>query len=553
MQELDDSALLREYVERDSQDAFATLVTRHVNMVYSVALRHTRNPHQAEEITQVVFAILAQKSRQLGKRVILSGWLYQTARLTAANFLRSEIRRTRREQEAHMQVALNETEADVWPQIAPLLDSAIAGLNETDRDAVVLRFFDGKSMKEVGSALGASEDAVKMRVNRAVKRLRKFFARRGVSLGAGAVTAALSTLAVQAAPAGLAVKISTAVFAGTAFTTSSTIIAVTKTVAMTTLQKAIVATTVALLVGVGASEALLVSRLRAQNRTLQQRQSPLDEQIKELQRERDGTANRLAALADEMQTMKGNSVELLKLRNEVGQLRRQAALDKAKKKSPAEAVAKVMNDSSAIELARVQIRQTLKNRYAPLAQQMNLSPETTDKLFNLIIENELKKKVMLAQLLSGDLDIDTALQNRDAAKTELQNQIGALLGESGFAQFDQFNHDTAAGALVKGLNRELGDLALNDEQSQRIQQLFAAKPDIIFDDMDLFRSKESLDALFQTLVDRGHHDLQEAASFLTPEQVSDASTIQSNYFNTIRVQMVLGQQTVQRALQQTNR
>ena len=251
--------------------------------------------------------------------------------------------------------------------------------------------------------------------------------------------------------------------------------------------------------------------------------------------------------------MKGNSVELLKLRNEVGQLRRQATLDQSKKKTPAEGLAKIMNDSSAIELARVQIRQTLKDKYTPFAQQMNLPPETTDKLFNLIIENQLKEKVMLAQLLSGDLDIDTALQNRDAAKTELENQIESLLGESSFAQYDQFNHNTAAGALVKGLNRELGDLALNDEQSQRIQQLFAAKPDIPIDDMDLFRSKESLDALFQTLVDRGHHDLQEASSFLTPEQLSAASIIQSNYFNAIRAQMTLGQQAVQKALQQTSR
>src|SRR4051795_10490112 len=103
MQEVDDIALLREYVERDSQEAFAALVTRHVNKVYSIALRHTRNPHQAEEITQAVFVILARKSRQLGKRVILAGWLCRTARLSAVTFVRSEIRRTRREQEAHMQ------------------------------------------------------------------------------------------------------------------------------------------------------------------------------------------------------------------------------------------------------------------------------------------------------------------------------------------------------------------------------------------------------------------------------------------------------------------
>ena len=103
MEELDDTALLRAYVERGSEDAFAELVARHVNKVYSVALRHTGNPQQAEEITQVVFVILARKSHSLGKQVILEGWLYQTARLTAMASVRSEIRRAHREQEAYMQ------------------------------------------------------------------------------------------------------------------------------------------------------------------------------------------------------------------------------------------------------------------------------------------------------------------------------------------------------------------------------------------------------------------------------------------------------------------
>src|SRR3984957_16405223 len=119
MQEADDKALLREFVERGSEEAFATLVARHVNKVYSVALRHTGNPHQAEDITQAVFVILARKSGRLGKRVILEGWLYQTARLTALAFVRSEGRRARREQEAYMQSILNDNEPDLWPQIAP--------------------------------------------------------------------------------------------------------------------------------------------------------------------------------------------------------------------------------------------------------------------------------------------------------------------------------------------------------------------------------------------------------------------------------------------------
>src|SRR5215470_6665238 len=129
MLELDDSVLLKEYVERGSEGAFAALVARHVNKVYSIALRHTRNPHQAEEITQAVFVILAQKSRGLSRRVILSGWLCRTARMTAVTLIRSEIRRARREQEAFMQTESNETESDTWPQIAPLLDAAMAGLS----------------------------------------------------------------------------------------------------------------------------------------------------------------------------------------------------------------------------------------------------------------------------------------------------------------------------------------------------------------------------------------------------------------------------------------
>src|SRR5437899_7976606 len=251
MLELDDNGLLKEYVEHGSDEAFATLVARHVNKVYSIALRHTRNPHQAEEITQAVFVILARKSRRWGKRIVLAGWLCRAARLSAVTFVRSEIRRTRREEEAHMQNLLNESESDVWPQIAPLLDVAMAGLSEADHDAVALRFFDGKSMKEIGAALGASEDAVKMRVGRAVEKLRVFFTRRGIVCSAAALTAAISANAVHAAPIGLAVSVSTAAaLSGTAIATTATTTA-TKAIALITTQKTLVAGIVAVAVTAG--------------------------------------------------------------------------------------------------------------------------------------------------------------------------------------------------------------------------------------------------------------------------------------------------------------
>ena len=148
--------------------------------------------------------ILAKKSRHLGRGVVLSGWLYQTARLAAVTFIRSEIRRTRREQEAQMQTLSNEPKSDVWTQIAPLLDTAMAGLNEKDRHAVVLRFFDGLSLREVGAALGGSEDAAKMRVNRAVEKLRQFFVKRGVASTTEGIAGAIAANSVQAAPAALA-------------------------------------------------------------------------------------------------------------------------------------------------------------------------------------------------------------------------------------------------------------------------------------------------------------------------------------------------------------
>src|ERR1035441_7418018 len=222
MPESDDIVLLKEYAEIGSEAAFNSLVGRHVNLVYSAALRSVGNAHAAQEIAQAVFIILARKAGQLSRRTVLSGWLYQTARLTAANYLRGEIRRQHREQEAYMQSILNEPEPEAWRQIAPLLDDAMGRLGEKDRNAIVLRFFENKNLSEVGAALGASEDAAKMRVNRALEKLRKFFTKRGVTHSAAIIVGAVSANSVQAAPAALAKTISAvAVAKGAAASTST--------------------------------------------------------------------------------------------------------------------------------------------------------------------------------------------------------------------------------------------------------------------------------------------------------------------------------------------
>jgi RNA polymerase sigma factor (sigma-70 family) len=223
MQTTDDSALLRQYAENHSEEAFAALVTRHVNLVYSVALRHVGNPHNAEEITQAVFVILAKKAAQLRHDRALSSWLFQTTRLTAANFVRSEIRRRHREEEAQMQSLLNEPADPAWPAIAPWLDDAVAGLREKDRQAIVLRFYEGRNLREVGLALGASEDATEKRVNRALEKLRHIFAKRGVNSTTAVLAGAISAHSVQAAPAGLAKSVTAVALAKGAAASGSTL------------------------------------------------------------------------------------------------------------------------------------------------------------------------------------------------------------------------------------------------------------------------------------------------------------------------------------------
>ena len=323
-----DQQLLQEYAGCQSEPAFGELVRRHVDHVYSAALRMVRDAHLAQDVTQGVFVALAHNARQLTERPVLSGWLHRTAQNLAANAVRSEVRRRAREQESViMNELLSATPDANWEHIAPELDAALGELSEADRDALLLRYFERKSAQEMATILGVSDEAAQKRVNRAVERLRDYFSKRNVTIGTTALAAVLAANAVQAAPAGLAAAITTAsLLAGTAIH-ATTALAATQTIAMTLLQKTLITATLAVVAGAGVYEARQAAQLRQQNQALQQQQAPLADQFQQMQRERDAATNRLAGLAAELAASQSNQLELLKLRGALAQTRAANALD----------------------------------------------------------------------------------------------------------------------------------------------------------------------------------------------------------------------------------
>jgi RNA polymerase sigma factor (sigma-70 family) len=288
-----DQQLLREYVERRADAAFAKLVQRHVDLVYSAALRMLRDTHLAEDVAQSVFVALAQNARQLQDRASLSGWLHRTTHHLAANVIRSDVRRRAREQEAvAMKELLPSGDEAVWEQIAPHLDDALSALSDADRDAIVLRYFERKSARQMADAFGISEEAAQKRVSRAVERVRNFLSSHGVSVGASGLIVGISANAVQAAPAALALTISaSAAGIGASSCLAAT---VTKAAAMTTLQKTIATISLVAVIGTAIYEAHQATNLRARARTLERGQAPLAERIQELTRERDAALARVS-------------------------------------------------------------------------------------------------------------------------------------------------------------------------------------------------------------------------------------------------------------------
>jgi RNA polymerase sigma factor (sigma-70 family) len=210
---MDDHELLREFATNQAESAFAELVARHVNHVYTTAVRLVGDHAQAQDVVQAVFISLARQAGALQHSRALGGWLYRVTCNCAKDAWRSEQRRRRREAEAMRIAELNES-APAWEAVAPLLDEALGKLKSGEQNAVVLRFFEGKSLRETGAELGLSEDAAQKRIVRALEKMRAHFARGGVTVAIGALSAVMATNTCKAAPMGLAARVTGPSLAG---------------------------------------------------------------------------------------------------------------------------------------------------------------------------------------------------------------------------------------------------------------------------------------------------------------------------------------------------
>jgi RNA polymerase sigma factor (sigma-70 family) len=252
MNEVSDKQLLMNYAGRHDDAAFGEIVRRYRDLVYSAAQRQV-NAADAAEVAQSVFIDLTNKAESVAARLsgesALAGWLHRATRFAALKHLRTAHRRAANETQAMQElVSHNDDETD-WAQIHPVLDEAIDSLADADREALLLRFFKNLDFRAVGSALGVSDDTAQKRVSRALERLRGFFAGRGITVSVSGLALVLSSKAVQAAPVGFAVSLAAAT--KSAAVLGATLTTTKDVVTMTTLQKGLIATSIAIAAVVG--------------------------------------------------------------------------------------------------------------------------------------------------------------------------------------------------------------------------------------------------------------------------------------------------------------
>jgi RNA polymerase sigma factor (sigma-70 family) len=538
MPSMDDMQLLRDYASRNSEDAFATLVSRHLDLVYSAALRHVGNHHQAQEISQAVFVILARKAGSLSAGTVLAGWLFRTARLTAANYLRSEIRRARREQEAYMQSNPTDNTGERWPEVAPALNDVIDSLREKERNAIVLRYLQGKDYREVTAVLGGSAEAAQMRVSRALEKMRKLFARRGVVTSVAALAGMMAAQGAQAAPIGVAATVSAAAIHGATLSAStlSVVEGTLKLMAWTKVKFAVGAGVVALLACQYHQNAVQARQVDAARETLERNRQTFaaqEGQIAALEQQNTAIA----------ETRQSQALELERLR-----ARRKVAASAGQANSaagtPTTLLSATLQDPEARALLRSQIVGNYRTRYGTLAKELRIGPEEGDKLVQLAADESMKVLEAVAAFRDGKISADAALKVEAEAIQNGTNEVRLKLGEEGLARFEEDTRSYPARTLVAQFDKQLGPFPISAYQREGLLNILQAEP------LDLTRqlageipvelvvNPEELEQGFAQQAAANQRILQRAAGLLAPDQLEALQAMQADNLSAAKRQLL---------------
>lgn len=438
-----DLQLLDRYSRERAEDAFTELVRRHIDLVHSAAFRQLQSLPLAEEVAQAVFIKLARHPGSFPPDTILSAWLYQVTRREAIDVVRREARRQAREKAAlEMKPnASDEVPEAVWSQIEPFLDEAMEALDEPDRAAILLRYFENKSLRDVGEHIGTTEDAAQKRVSRAVERLREHFRTRGIAVGTGSLGTLLSAHAIQAAPAGLVTTVSAGVGIATTATLSAAAVSIasvsTPTIlAMTTLQKSILVVAALAALGTIAYQQRVISQLQRERMEVANRLEAAVETTRQAITERDVTSNRLANASAELARAKQNPGEVLKLRGQVGVLRQEKSELGSKS-----ALNKITADPASRKIMRDQQKMGMAAIYTDLVKRLKLSKETTTKFHDVIADGVMDGIDLVTQALldkKSRTEIDALFAQHETA---VRAKVADALGEDEAGKFDEYSKD----------------------------------------------------------------------------------------------------------------
>jgi RNA polymerase sigma factor (sigma-70 family) len=470
---IEDCELLRNYADHGDETAFATLVARKVNIVYSAALRQTGNDAQlAQEVTQGVFLDLARKARSLSRHTSLTGWLHTSTRFAAAKAVRTQQRwqnRTRDAQAMH-EIENSASDEPAWNQLRPVLDAALAELGERDREALLLRFFEECPLAEVGSKIGLSENSARMCVDRALEKLRLTLARRGVTSTAAALGLVLAQHAVTAAPAGLAAaatKSALAAAAGSVLTASTAGAKIFEIMAMTKLQAGVAAA-----IGIAAATAFFFER--QENEQLRAENTDVHREVAALRREN----QRLARVATTTQSAPTEASPSRTPRGAgFGGSHGKLMFSHAAEAAP---IALKVDEKEMERLMDIQRKGQLDARYGALFRRLNLSTEKTEQLKKLLLDRQnVARDVLHAGREQGlglqemQANLPAMIEKTNAAVDET---IRRLLGDESYAQYQNYQSTLPQRAIAEQLASRLNstDDPLSSQQLEQLVQTLAA-------------------------------------------------------------------------------